>query len=88
MYKTKTSPDKLRQLSKLTDVALDTFTMQEIFDALQERTDHWDWEELKGLFSNELIGDGNIFIKAETVYDEYIINQFCKENNLRMLDTY
>ena len=88
MYKTKTSPDKLRQLSKLTDVALNTFTMQEIFDALQERTDHWDWEELKGLFSNELLDDGNIIIRAETVYEEYIINQFCKENDLRMLDTY
>ena len=88
MHKTKTSPDKLRQLSKLTDVALDTFTMQEIFDALQERTDHWDWEELKGLFSNELLDDGNIIIAAKTVYEEYVINQFCKENDLRMLDTY
>ena len=86
MYKTKTSPDKLRQLSKLTDVAFDTFTVQEIFDALQERTD--DWEELKGLFSNELIDDGNIIIAAKTVYEEYIINQFCKENDLLMLDTY
>ena len=86
MYKTKTSPDKLRQLSKLTEVAFDTFTVQEIFDALQERTD--DWEELKGLFSNELLNDGNIIIKAETVYDEYIINQFCKENNLQVLNTY
>ena len=86
MYKTKTSPDKLRQLSKLTEVAFDTFTVQEIFDALQERTD--DWEELKGYFSNELLYDGNIIIKAATVYDEYIINQFCKENNLQMLDTY
>lgn len=86
MYKTKTSPDKLRQLSKLTEVAFDTFTVQEIFDALQERTD--DWEELKGLFSNELLNDGNIIIKADTVYEEYVINQFCKENDLRMLDTY
>ncbi len=86
MYKTKTRPDKLRQLSKLTEVAFDTFTVQEIFDALQERTD--DWEELKGLFSNELLNDGNIIIKADTVYEEYVINQFCKENDLRMLDTY
>lgn len=86
MYKTKTSPDKLRQLSKLTEVVFDTFTVQEIFDALQERTD--DWEELKGLFSNELLNDGNIIIKADTVYEEYVINQFCKENDLRMLDTY
>ena len=62
--------------------------MQEIFDALQERTDHWDWEELKGYFSNELLNDGNIIIKAATVYEEYVINKFCKENDLRMLDTY
>ena len=69
-------------------MALNTFTMQEIFDALQERTDPWDWEELKGLFSNELLDDGNIIIAAKTVYEEYVINQFCKENDLRMLDTY
>ena len=85
MKTTKTEKErKLKQLSKLVYEAFCIFSEQEIFDAIRENTNSGTFGDFMDEAKKELYFSGEIIITPETVYNEYLIGDFCKENRLKI----